>query len=405
MAALTPPMPPDLYPLQRAAIDDPARIVCIDASTKSGKTAGCLSWAYRRAVFMGRAAKGIWVEPSYAMARDIGYDRMVRMLARSDPLKLCWDQADSTLEVSFANGSRVRYKGGDNPDGIYGEDYDFAVIDEASRCKEETWHAVRSTLTKTRGPVRIIGNVKGRKNWAYRLGQRAKAGEPDMAYHRLTAHDAVAGGVLDPREVEDAKRHLPDSVFRELYLAEPTDDGSNPFDVQAIARNTRPMSAGPAVACGIDLARSVDWTVVVGLDAAGCVCSFARWQADWGQTIARIVGIVGGTPALADSTGVGDAIVEELQRRLPRVEGLKFTSQSKQQLMEGLASAIQSDAVSFPPGPLADELDCFEFEYSRHGVRYSAPSGLHDDCVMAFALAVRHRTASASAPAFGFRVI
>ena len=29
----------------------------------------------------------------------------------------------------------------------------------------EAWHALRSTLTATQGPVRIIGNVSGRRNW------------------------------------------------------------------------------------------------------------------------------------------------------------------------------------------------------------------------------------------------
>jgi hypothetical protein len=30
--------------------------------------------------------------------------------------------------------------------------------------KEDAWTAIQSTLTATRGPVRIIGNVKGKKN-------------------------------------------------------------------------------------------------------------------------------------------------------------------------------------------------------------------------------------------------
>ena len=38
------------------------------------------------------------------------------------------------------------------------------MIDEASRMKEDAWTAIQSTLTATRGPVRIIGNVKGEKN-------------------------------------------------------------------------------------------------------------------------------------------------------------------------------------------------------------------------------------------------
>ena len=69
------------------------------------------------------------------------------------------------------------------------------------------------------------------------------------------------------------------------------------------------------------------------------------------------------------------------------VEGLKFTSQSKQQLMEGLATAIQQARIGFPDGVIVNELEVFEYQFTSNGVRYSAPSGFHDDCVMALALA------------------
>jgi hypothetical protein len=54
--------------------------------------------------------------------------------------------------------------------------------------------------------------------------------------------------------------------------------------------------------------------------------------------------------------------------------------------------AIQARELSFPEGPITAELLAFEYQYSRTGVRYSAPEGMHDDCVDALALAVRRRT-------------
>jgi len=55
--------------------------------------------------------------------------------------------------------------------------------------------------------------------------------------------------------------------------------------------------------------------------------------------------------------------------------------------------AIQQGQVHFPDNEIVSELESFEYEYTRTGVRYSAPSGLHDDCVMALALAVHHAKA------------
>jgi hypothetical protein len=70
-----------------------------------------------------------------------------------------------------------------------------------------------------------------------------------------------------------------------------------------------------------------------------------------------------------------------------QIEGLRFTSSSKQQLMEGLSSAIQQKLIRYPDGVIVDELNIFEYIFTSTGVRYSAPSGFHDDCVMALALA------------------
>ena len=85
---------------------------------------------------------------------------------------------------------------------------------------------------------------------------------------------------------------------------------------------------------------------------------------------------------------MGDPIVERLQRDLPNIQGFNFSSSSKQKLMEGLSLAIQTEAIHYPDGEIVNELDAFAYEYTRTGVKYSAPDGLHDDCVMALALAV-----------------
>ena len=105
----------------------------------------------------------------------------------------------------------------------------------------------------------------------------------------------------------------------------------------------------------------------------------------------RISASTRGIAALVDSTGVGDPIVEMLQKHVGnRIEGYTFNQGSKQKLMEGLAVAIQQRTITFPDGPIRQELQEFEYEYTRSGVRYSAPEGFHDDCVCALALAVMH---------------
>jgi len=377
---------PQLYAKQEAAIFDPARIVNIEASTKSGKTVGCMAWLLEHAWCGPRWANWWWIAPYYAQAK-IAFRRYKAQITDPDT----YTSNDSELFLTLrANGAVLWFKSAEKPDSLYGEDVYGAVIDEATRCREEAWHAVRSTLTATRGPVRIIGNVKGRKNWAYRLARRAEEGAPGMAYHKITAWDAVDAGVLAADEIEAAARDLPEDVFRELYLAEPTDDGANPFGLAAIANCVVPgLADAQPVVWGWDLARKQDWTVGVGLDALKRVCGYTRFQRPWPETIDAIRATTGDTFALVDSTGVGDAVLGELQKGASNYEGYQFTERSKQALMEGLAVDVQRGEVYIPDNEVRLELEQFEYEYTRRGVRYSAPEGLHDDCVCALALA-RH---------------
>lgn len=295
---------------------------------------------------------------------------------------------EAELTITMRNGSIISFKSAEKPDNLYGEDVYGAVLDEATRMREESWHAIRSTLTATGGKVRIIGNVKGRRNWAYRLSRQAEAGVIDWHYSKLTAWDAVEGGIVSEAEIKDAQNILPEPVFRELYLAEASDDGGNPFGISSIESCITNMSKEKPVYWGIDLAKSQDYTVIIGLDMNGRVSYFDRFQQSWESTERTILQTMNGETCYVDSTGVGDPIVERLQKNLSNFHGYKFSSPSKQRLMEGLQLAIHNKEIGFPEGTITQELLSFEYQYTRTGATYSAPTGLHDDCVMALSLAV-----------------
>lgn len=399
-----------LYDKQREAIFDPARISCIEASTKAGKTVGCLAWIIEQGL-KGRTGTNFWwVAPVFGQA-EIAFRRCWGYLA---PIRPMCKRNQSNMHILLPNGARLWFKSGERPDDLYGEDVYGVVLDEASRMREEAWHAIRSTLTFTKGPVRIIGNVRGRKNWFYKLSRLAESGADDMAFHRLTAWDAVSAGVLDKAEIDSAKRDFDrlgqEEVFRQLYMAEALDDASNPFGLKAIAECIVPgYSKEYALAAGVDLAgrgainiekvgdaESRDWTSIVCLDRDGVATWVDRFRKPHRETMNEVVRRVGRTMCLMDSTGTGDALVEDLQRRGDmRVLGYTFTERSRQDLLEGLALAIQEGSVKFPDlktsdgkGSLRDELESFEFTYGIKGVRYEVPTG-SDDIAMALALAVK----------------
>ena len=386
---------PYLYPAQLDAIFCVERYGITEASTKSGKTVGSIAWFVEQGLAGQRGWNYWWVAPGYNQA-EIAYRRIKNALTKG-----AFTAFDTpTPRIVLLNGAWLWFKSADNADALYGEDVYAAVVDEASRVAETAWHAIRSTLTATRGPIRLIGNVKGRKNWFYVLARQAELemlAEPDAAkrrmhYARITADDAVAAGVLDAEEIEDAKQTLPERIFRELYYAEPGDDTGNPFGLEHIrACTVDSLAPGPVVAWGIDLAKKQDYFVCIGLNANGQVSEFHRWRGvPWRASIRRVWHLVGeDVPALVDSTGVGDPVLEELQVEHGNFFGYNFSPASKQKLMEGLAVSIQSREISFPKGYIPSELEMFEYEERPNSaqVRYSAPEGHNDDCVCSLALA------------------
>lgn len=392
---------PKMYPKQAAFAFDPHPITVCFASTKSGKSSGLIMWGLSKSWMEGGPEKdGYWFAPSYGVAK-IMFRRLARWLLKADPSMTIWSMNESELFITVHNKGKIWFKGAERPDMLYGPDAIWVVIDEGTRCREEVFYVATSVTTKTGGPIKIIGNMKSRAQWMYKLWMRGKQGDPDIGWHILDAWDAVEGGVLKRDIIEKAKRTMPEAAFKALYLCIPDDDEGNPFGIKAIEACVLPPGlVGKKTTCfGVDLAKSVDWTEVIGLDRDGVVSSHDRWQAPWSVTLRRITGLIGKRiPTLVDSTGVGDPIVEKLQESCPKVTGFKFSSQSKQKLMEGLAVAIQQGEVRYPEGVIKDQLMMFEYEYTATGVRYSAPDGMHDDAVMALALAVQQFNSGQATP-------
>lgn len=388
---------PPLYPKQLAFVDCPKPITVIEATTKAGKTASCMVWQLEQ-VLKDNRGFGFhwWCAPVRDQAR-IAYTRAKVWLRKARILPLCRTN-EQEQSILFPNGITWQFKGTERPDLLYGEDVGSIVIDEATRVREQSWHALLTVRTASNAPMKIIGNVKGRQNWAYKLARRAEQGEDNLAYFKLTALDAMAGfellgitsGVINRETVELARQLLPEAVFRELYMAEPSEDGSNPFGTDAIRNCTVDMlSENETVVNGVDLGKRVDFTWIIGLDREGAMTRGLQWRRiDWGTTKDRIVEICGRELTICDATGVGDPICDDLITRGMNLIPYVYTMPSKQLLMEALAVALQQGSIKITGDTLINELNSFTFEVTRVGVRYIAPEGMHDDGVCALAEAV-----------------
>lgn len=211
---------PKLTSYQKDFLYNPSRFTITEASTKIGKTFSHIWWIYERAHedWNKPNYNHWWVAPVYSQAK-IAFNRMKVKVAKSGLYKI----NESNLIITTPLGVHIHFKSAEKPDNLYGEDVHSIVFDEAPRGRVEAWYALRSTITSTKGVMKMIGNFKGIANWMHKLKEKAKF-DPEYAYFKITAWQGVQEGILDYEEVMQAKKDLPEKIFKELYEAEASED-------------------------------------------------------------------------------------------------------------------------------------------------------------------------------------
>lgn len=374
-----------LYPKQAKAIFCDERYAIIEAATKTGKTHGAIVWLNEKTIELKPGQNTWWVAPVSSQAK-IAFERVKRMLMPLINLGAV-KVNEVNLTIQYKTAGTIYFKSADNPDSLYGEDVYACVFDEFNRAKENAFVAIRSTLTATQGPLRLIGNVLDATNWGYKLARKAEKGMNNWHFTRLTAYDAAHAGIFPVEEIEDAKATLSEDAFNQLYLAIASENALNPFGYKYIDRCTVDvMPKGEALFYGIDVARKNDYTWIIGVDKDCNVVETYKFQGDWADQYDMIADVIKKKPAKLDATGVGDSVLTELLLRGCKVEGVVFSLQTKQVLIEDLAFLIQKCLVTFPAGEIPDQLKQIVKEYvSRGNLKYTT-TGEHDDAVMALAL-------------------
>jgi len=369
-----------LHPGQKRVAEHPARFRVVMCGRRYGKSALGIRLACDAAL-QGKPVG--WFAPSYKLALEAWRELSQRL----QPIVARQNEQDKRMEL--VTGGVIEIWTLDTPDPARGRKYALAVIDEAGIAKDllEVWQAaIRPTLVDFGGRALFLGTPKGRRHGFVTLFTRGDSGEdPDWQSFRAST---LENPYIPPEEIEAARKELPPEIFQQEFEGIPTDDGANPFGLDAIRKAVGVEDGQAPVVYGIDLARSVDYTVVCGLDAWRRVVTLERWQLPWAATKAKILEMVGPTPCVVDATGVGDAIVSDLQQLGVSVTPHVFTQSSKLRLMQRLIAAFQGGELQIPAGWLPAELEAFEFSYTATGVKYEAPKGYHDDGVMALGLAL-----------------
>lgn len=149
-----------------------------------------------------------YVAPQLNQAKDIAWVYLKEYTQFLNP-KI----NESELWVELPGGKRIRIYGADNPDRLRGIYLDGVVLDEFGDMDPTIWsQVIRPALSDRKGWACFIGTPKG-KNTFHRLWTEAED-DPDWTRLMLKASET---GLLDEKELADAKRMMSEDEFAQEY--------------------------------------------------------------------------------------------------------------------------------------------------------------------------------------------
>ena len=347
--------------------------------------------------------KVLWISPIYAQTTKVQKEIMAAIGA-SGLVKSC---NYSENYISLKNGSEILFRSAEKYDNVRGLTCQYGILDEASFMKSDAWtEAIRPIFLTSGTKILFCSTPKG-KNWFYDLFQLgASPDHPNYMSYTGSSYDTP---YIDTENIEDAKRTLPHNVFQQEYLAKFIDSGGEVFTNLDKLQRT-PSKKSPYF-IGIDFGKSNDWTVAIVQDWDGNIVDWYRDQkTEWTGMIDKCAELAKkwNATVMCEVNGVGDPLFEELRRKYYNTYPFITTNKSKQEIIEGLILDTNNQEIGLPTRDqfpsLWSELETFTYDYNPNtrSIKYSHPPGLHDDTVIAFAIANFNRKQKRSS---GYAVI
>lgn len=342
------------------------------------------------------------VGPNYRQIKSIAWTRLKAVLEVDND----WVFNEQELYAHNPNildekgtPTRIELKGADKEDSLVGVALKSLRVDEAALVKNHVWSQVlRPMLADYQAPAYFYSTPRG-KNWFYDLYMRGVNGDSGwMSWRQPTAINAY----IKPEEIEESKKDMTEMMFSQEIMAEFLSEETGVFKKirQCIVGEYKQPVVGRFYVMGVDLAKTVDFTVLTVVDSVTReIVAWERFQdLAWSIQKVRVQQLAmkyNNALCVVDSTGVGDPIAEDLSRSGLSLwyqgdrAGFKFTNETKNQLINNLAIAIEQRRITFPNEPiLVDELNAYEYSITDGGrIKYGAPDGKHDDAVISLALA------------------
>lgn len=374
-----------------------AKYHIINASRQSGKSTLLQQYSLFHNLNK-KNSQTLYICPTYSLAKN-SFNNILINLIDSGVIK---NNSITEMYIEFINNSKISFKSSESDASIRGLTCDLLIVDEAAFINGETFNAVMRPTTSAKKDAKVLlaSTPKG-KNWFYNLALEGMSDQnTNYTYNYSNYKD---NKYFDLLEVDDARKMLPEQIFKQEYLAEFIEDSGSVFTNLNKAATIDKFLDGPVAGdkyyCGIDLARIKDFTVAIFLNQKREVVYIYRDQLkDWSIIITNIINLLKkfNAQVYIECNSIGDPIIEQIKKQYKSgsVHPFLTTNKSKQEIIDKLVYIFNTEGIKIPSPtlfePLYNELGAFSFTYNKktRNISYGAPSYAHDDCCISLALAV-----------------
>ena len=210
-----------LLPWQQEVWADDTRFKIVAAGRRTGKSR-LAAWLLIVNALQTERGQVFYVAPTQGQARDIMWQTLLEL---GNPV--ITGSHINNLQIKLVNGATISLKGADRPETMRGVSLKFLVLDEYADMKPDVFEQIlRPALADQKGCAMFIGTPMGRNHF-YELYKYADLGDDETykAWH-FTSYD---NPILDPNEIDTAKKSMSSYAFRQEFMASFEARGSEMF--------------------------------------------------------------------------------------------------------------------------------------------------------------------------------
>ena len=226
----------ELLPWQQEVFADTTRFKIVAAGRRTGKSR-LAAWMLIINALQTDKGHVFYVAPTQGQARDIMWQTLLEL-----GHGVITNAHINNLQIKLINGATISLKGGDRPETMRGVSLKFLVLDEYADIKPDVWEQIlRPALADQKGHAMFIGTPMGRNHF-YELYKYAEMGDDETykAWH-FTSYD---NPLLDPEEINVAKKSMSSYAFRQEFMASFEAAGSEMFKEDWVVVEDDPQIEG-----------------------------------------------------------------------------------------------------------------------------------------------------------------